>query len=161
MKVNLASTLGEFDPAPVMINAKDLFAHGIQEILGSFNEELLHNKSVIIDGFVPVGFVVTEIDLASISVAPFPVDHVLALSDPYAFLEEPEHVWPKIFRTRKSHKYIWRPVPGLDVMRYPGIQLGTFGSPIRVRPSYSFAVENQLADKGRFTIFKLFFQFVE
>src|SRR5210317_396374 len=88
MKMNLASTLGEFNPSPVMLNAKDLFAHGIQEILGPFNEELLYHKGVIIDGFIPIGFVVGEIDLASISVAPPPIDRILPLGNPYAFLEE-------------------------------------------------------------------------
>ena len=96
MKMNLASTLGEFNPSPVMLNAKDLLAHGIQEILGPFNEELLYHKGIIIDGLIPVGFVVGEIDLASISEAPRPIDRVLTFSNPYAFFQETYHVRPEI-----------------------------------------------------------------
>lgn len=121
MKMDLTSALGEFDPPPVMFYAEYLFAHGIQEVFCPFDKKLLYDEGVIIDGFVSIGSVVGEIDFAAISITPCSMDRVLTLSDPYSFLQEPQHVWPEIFGTRKGHEQIWWPIPGLDMMRYPGV----------------------------------------
>lgn len=159
--MNLAPPLCKFDTTPIMLYAEYLFAHGIQEVFCPFDEKLLYDEGIIINGFVSISSVVAEIDFAAISITSCSVDRVLTLSDPYSFLQKPEHVWPKIFRTRKSHEYIWCPVPCFDVMRYPGVQFGTFGPPKRVRSSYSFTVKNEFTYEGRVAAFELFFELVQ
>ena len=119
--MNLAPPFCKFDTTPIMLNTEDLFPHGIQKILCPFDEELLYDEGIIIDGSISISFVDAEVNPPTVTITSNTIDYVLSFGDPYAFLKKSYHVGPKVFSTRKGHKYVWWAMPNLDMMGYPSI----------------------------------------